>query len=122
MNPEKEKALATAARRNPFWACMAVFLVLSLEGGLRTSDLLKQRSQLAAARVTQAETAGQMSQVMAQMPELESRLQPFTLELLQLAQTNAAARQIVQEFNIQWTPGSTNETLPATKPNPSQNR
>ena len=30
-----------------------------------------------------------------------------SLELLQVAKTNATAKQIVQEFNIQWTPGPT---------------
>jgi len=29
----------------------------------------------------------------------------LNVDLLQLANTNAAARKIVQDFNIQWTPG-----------------
>ncbi len=42
---------------------------------------------------------------LAQARQLESRLEAFSLDPLQVAKTNAAAKQIVQEFNIQWTPG-----------------
>jgi hypothetical protein len=36
---------------------------------------------------------------------LEARLEAFSLELLQIAKTNTAARSIVEQFNIQWNPG-----------------
>jgi hypothetical protein len=42
---------------------------------------------------------------LAQARQLEARLESLSLELLQVARTNAAAKQIVQDFNIQWTPG-----------------
>jgi hypothetical protein len=44
---------------------------------------------------------------------MEARLEALSLDLLQVAKTNAAAKQIVQDFNIQWTPGQ-------AAPNPAQ--
>jgi hypothetical protein len=49
----------------------------------------------------QAQNAG----ALAQARQLEARLESLSLELLQVAKTNAAAKQIVQDFNIQWNPG-----------------
>jgi hypothetical protein len=40
-----------------------------------------------------------------QAQQLEARLEAFSLDLLQVAKTNTAAKQIVQDFNIQWNPG-----------------
>ena len=49
----------------------------------------------------QAQNAG----ALAQVRQLEGRLESLSLDLLQISKTNATAKQIVQEFNIQWTPG-----------------
>ena len=99
MNTEKEKTLREAAQRNPFWVCFIVFLLQAGDYGYRMANLLQQRTQLAQAR------------------QLEARLEALSLELLQVAKTNAAAKQIVQDFNIQWTPGQA-ASSPAQGPAP----
>ncbi len=101
MNPDKEKMLAELSRRNPFWVCFLVFLLLACDYGFRLVNLLEQRDQLNRATLMQAQNAGGL----AQAQQLERRLEGLSLDLLQLAKTNAAAKQIVQQFNIQWTPG-----------------
>ena len=101
MNPDKEKRLAEVSRRNPFWICFTVFLLLAGDYGFRLANLLTQRDQLSQAQLMQAQNAG----ALAQVRQLEGRLESLSLDLLQIAKTNAAAKQIVQEFNIQWNPG-----------------
>ena len=100
MNTEREKTLIEMARRSPFWVCFAVFLILGCDNGFRLVSLLEQRNQLDQARLMQAQNAG----ALAQAQQLEARLESLSLELLQIARTNATAKQIVQDFNIQWTP------------------
>lgn len=100
MNPDKEKKLAELSRWNPFGVCFAVFLLLAGDYGFRLASLLNQREQLNRASLMQAQNAG----ALAQAQQLEKRLEALSLDLLQLATTNAAAKQIVQQFNIQWTP------------------
>jgi len=109
MNPEKEKRLLEASRYSPFWICFIVFLLLAGDYGLRLTGLLNQREQLNQAAIRQVQNFAALTQAR----RLEARLEGFTLDLLQLAQTNAAAKQIVQDFNIQWTPGP---ATPATAP------
>jgi hypothetical protein len=111
MNTEKERAWAEMNRHSPFWVCFAVFLILACDNGLRLTNLLEQRTQLDQARLMQA----QNSAALAQAQQLEARLQGFSLELLQISQTNATAKQIVQDFNIQWTP-SPAASAPAPAP------
>ena len=101
MNAEKERTLAELARRNPFWICLIVFLVLGCDYSFRLANLIEQRSQLRQAELMQAQNAG----ALAQAQRLEGQLEALSLDLLQLAKTNAAAKQIVQDFNIQWNPG-----------------
>jgi hypothetical protein len=100
MNADMQKILTETSRRNPFWICFVVFSLLAVEYGYRLATLLDQREQLNQAVLLQAQNAG----TLAQARQLESRLESFSLDLLQVAKTNAAARQIVQDFNIQWTP------------------
>jgi hypothetical protein len=111
MNPDKEKKLAELAGRNPFWVCIIVFLLLAGDYGFRLVNLLNQRDQLSQALLMQAQNVG----ALAQARQLETRLEALSLELLQVAKTNAAAKQIVQEFNIQWTPGPA-APVPASAP------
>ena len=106
MNPDKQKLLAEASRRNPFWVCFLVFLLLATDYGFRLANLLAQREQLNQAALTQAQNVGTLTQAQ----QLEKRLETLSLELLQIAKTNAAAKQIVQDFSIRWTPG---EAAPA---------
>jgi len=100
MNADKQNTLTESSRRNPFWVCLAVFLLLACDYGFRLVNLLDQREQLNQAVLMQAQNAG----ALRQSQQLEKRLEALSLELLQVAKTNAAARQIVREFNIQWTP------------------
>jgi hypothetical protein len=109
MNPDKQKALAELSRWSPFGICLVVFLLLACDYGFRMAGLWDQREQLTQTLLTQAQNVG----TLAQAQQLERRLEALSLDLLQLAKTNAAAKQIVQEFNIQWTPSP---TAPVTPP------
>jgi hypothetical protein len=113
MNPDKQKALAELSRRSPFGVCLAVFLLLGCDYGFRLVGLWNQREQLNQALLTQVQNAGALTQAQ----QVERRLESLSLDLLQLAQTNPAARQIVREFNIQWTPGPTAPVSPPAATN-----
>jgi hypothetical protein len=113
MNPEKEKALREAGQRNPFWVCFIVFLLLAGDYGYRMANLVQQRTQLDQAQLMQTQNMG----ALAQARQLEGRLEALSLDLLQIAKTNAAAKQIVQDFNIQWTPSqAASSPAPETPP------
>jgi hypothetical protein len=100
MNADKQKVLTDMSRRSPFWICFTVFLLLAGDYGLRLANLVDQREQLYQASLKQAQNAG----ALAQAQQLEKRLEALSLDLLQVAKTNTTAKQIVQDFNIQWTP------------------
>ncbi|HOX56709.1 MAG TPA: hypothetical protein P5205_10665 [Candidatus Paceibacterota bacterium] len=108
MNPDKDKKLAELSRRNPFWICFIIFLLLAADYGFRFAGLISQREQLNRAALLQAQNAD----ALAQAQEIERRLEALSLDLLQIATTNAAAKDIVQQFNMKWTPGPT-ASLPA---------
>jgi hypothetical protein len=119
MNLDKERKLVELSSRSPFWVCFAVFLLLAGDYGFRLANLLSQREQLNQAQLAQAQNLG----VLAQARQLEGRLEALSLELLQVAKTNALAKQIVQDFNIQWTPGPTAAVPPpATAPAPGDQK
>ena len=101
MNADKQQSLLESSRRNPFWVCLVVFALLGCDYGYRLVNLLDQREQLNQAVLMQAQNVG----ALAQGRQLETRLESLSLELLQVAKTNSAAKQIVQDFNIQWSPG-----------------
>ena len=109
MNPDKQKTLAELSRRSPFGICFVVFLLLACDYGFRLAGLLNQRDQLNQALLTQARNTGALSEAQ----QIERRLESLSLELLQIATTNAAAKQIVREFNIQWTPSPAAPASPA---------
>jgi hypothetical protein len=113
MNADKEKALVELAQRNPFWVCLAVFLALVCDQGFRLAGQIDQRTQLNQAKLMQAQNIG----VLIEAQHLETRLQALSLDLLQIANTNTVAKQIVQDFNIQWNPGPA--TAPPTAPPPT---
>jgi hypothetical protein len=113
MKNDKESGLRELAQRNPFLVFFIVFLLLAVDYGFRMSNLLQQRTQLDRARLLQAQNAG----ALAQARQLEARLEALSLDLLQVAKTNATAKQIVQDFNIQWTPGPA-APVPAPGPAP----
>jgi hypothetical protein len=103
MNAHKQAELKEQAPRSPFWVCFIVFLFLAGDYGFRLSNLVQQRAQLEQSQTIQALNAATLTQAQ----QLEARIQALSLELLQLANTNAAAKRIVQDFNIQWTPDPT---------------
>jgi hypothetical protein len=102
MNSDKEKSLFELAQRNPYWVCVIVFLALAADQGFRLATQIDQRKQLTQAQQMQAQNMGMLYDAQ----QLEVRLQNLSLDLLQLANTNAHAKQIVQDFNIQWNPGT----------------
>src|SRR5436309_5898508 len=117
MNAERERSLMELARRNPFGVCLAVFLLLACDYGFRLVNLIEQRQQLGQAQLTQAQNLG----ALAQAQQLSTRLESLSLDLLQLAKTNAVARQIVQDFNIQWNPSpAAAVSTPMAGPQPKQ--
>ena len=103
MNPEAKKALEESARRNAFWPCLGVFLLLACEHGIGLKNLLAQHQQLEQTRTLQ----DQNLETLMQARDLGSRIQELSLDLLEVAKTNAAAKQIVQDFGIKWNPGPT---------------
>ena len=118
MNSDAEQTHVSPVSRNPFWACLAVFLVLAVANVLRLTELSQQCGQLNELRLNQVREVTQLGPVWAQQSQLEAKLQAYSMDLLQLATTNAASRQIVQEFKIQWLPGSTvaSASIPTNPP------
>jgi uncharacterized protein HemX len=116
VNPDRERALFELTRRNLFWVCLLVFVALGADSGFRLFNTIQQRRQLAEARLLQAQNIGRLREVMSQAPQIEARLQSLSLDLLQVARTNAAAAQIVQDFRIQWNPGSGTSGSPMVPP------
>jgi hypothetical protein len=94
---------------------LAVFLALACDQGFRLSGQLEQRDQLKQAELMQAENRGTLTEG----AQLETQLQLLSLDLLQIAKTNAVAKQIVQAFNIQWNPGPAAATGPASAISPN---
>jgi len=110
-----EKSSTGLSHHSPFWVCLAVFAMLAADGGFRLIKLAGQRRQIGQAQLIQAQNVGRLGTALAQQPQIEARLQALSMDLLQIARTNNTARQIVQEFNIQWTPGAPATTAPAAK-------
>lgn len=83
-----------------FWALCFVIVALAIDYGTRVVALWQQRQELIQIEKNQAKNIAQL----AQAPELEAKLRNLSIELVQLAATNATAKQIVKDFNIQWNP------------------
>ena len=105
MNQDRDQALIELTRRNPFWVCLLVFALLAADTGFRLANSVQQRGQLDQAQLVQAQNVGRMSSTLSQLPQIEAKLQALSVDLFQVAKTNAMAAQIVREFNIQWNPG-----------------
>lgn len=124
MNPDRDRALLELTQRNPFWACVLVFALLAVDAGFRVANSVALRKRLDEAQLAQAQNVGRMSSTLAQLPQIEAKLQALSLDLYQVAKTNAAAAQIVQDFNIKWkppaesyfTPSEPAPTVPAQEP------
>lgn len=102
-----QKNVIEPRRFSPFWVCLLVFLALGVESGIRFAGLVSQRQQLRDAQFAQPQNISKLAQLSQEREQQEAVLQSLSLDLLQVAQTNTIARQIVQEFNIQWTPPAT---------------
>ena len=89
---------------SPFWVCLFVFLAIGVDSGLRFSALAKQRGQLSTAEADKEKNSKRLDQVIAQGQQIEQRLQALAIDLRLMGETNGLARQIVQEFQIQWAP------------------
>lgn len=111
MSTEKEKALQARLHRSPFWVCLAVFLALTVDAGLRISEQWEARRQI---RVMHHGQEGSSARL-AESRRIEAALQRLSVDLVQIGRTNAAAADIVSEFNIQWSgaPASPTATPPA---------
>ena len=108
MNADARKAMGELNRRTPFWACLAVFLVLGCEHGMRLMNLVEQHQQLERTRLLQEQNA----ETLLQAKQLGERLQSLSLDLLQISKTNAVAQQIVRDFGIRWTPDAVATPVP----------
>ena len=100
MNQDKDRELRALMRRNPFWIILILLVALAGDYTFRMFNLIEQRHQLSQTQVVQSQNQA----VLVQAQQLERRLQGLSLELLQVAKTNATASQIVRDFNIQWNP------------------
>jgi hypothetical protein len=85
---------------------LLVFALLAAETALRLVNSARQRKQLDALMLQQQQEIGRLRPLLQSLNEVETRLQGLSLDLLQMAQTNATAAQIVREFGIQWTPSA----------------
>ena len=108
MNQDKERELWASTRRNPFWIILILLLALACDYSSRMSNLIEQRKQLSQTQLLQ----NQNVTTLAQAQQLERRLERLSFDLLQIAMTNAAASQIVRDFNIQWN----SEPAPSAQP------
>ena len=106
MSEGREANGGEVSRRNPFWICLIVLLALAADSGFRFLRSLEQRQQLRQLQLNQAANIGRMATVLAQAPQVEAKLQAVSLDLMQVARTNALAAQLVREFNIQLSPGA----------------
>jgi hypothetical protein len=106
VNTHPTQPPASAARYSPFWACLLVFALLAADTALRLVNSARQRKQLDALMLQQQQEIGRLRPLLESLNEVERRLQGVSLDLLQMAQTNATAAQIVREFGIQWTPSA----------------
>lgn len=120
MNPDRERALIELSRRNPFWVCLLVFALLAADSGFRLADAVEQRQQLDRAELVQAQNTGRLAETLANLPQIEAKLQALSLDLIRIAATNGTALRIVHEFNIQYNPGPeelrASAALPAAAP------
>lgn len=116
MNQDRDHALLELTRRNPFWVCLLVFTLLAADNGFRLANSVQQRQQLDQAQLVQAQNVGRMSSTLSQLPQIEANLQALSVDLFQVAKTNAMAAQIVREFNIQWNPGPEALLVPPALP------
>ncbi len=92
------------APHNLFWVLLVLILALCVDYGIRLNFVWQQHGQLSRASANQTQSIANLGQV----PEFESKIRTLSFNLVQSAKTNSAAKQIVQEFGIQWTPPATN--------------
>ena len=109
MSAEARKSLPETGRWTAFWPCLGVFLLLACEHGIGLKNLLMQHQQLRQTRALQ----DQNLETLYRARDLGAKVQDLSLDLLAVADTNAAAKQIVQDFGIKWNPGPAAAPAPA---------
>jgi hypothetical protein len=90
-------------RYSPFWACIAVFSALLLANIYQSVSIFQTRGQIKQALKRAEEVLPEARLVQKQ---LGPPLQDLATELLQLSSTNAAARQMVEQFKITFNPAA----------------
>lgn len=77
----------------PFWAIATVFLALGIVYGFQVRDLWQTRAQLRQSLV-------QVNPALNQALVVNNTLVQLGNDLLRLAETSPAAREVVQQFNV----------------------
>lgn len=85
-----------------FWILLILFLALGADYGFRLYDLRQQHALLTQFQTQQKQNFDKIPQ----MQETAKKVYALSVELVQIASTNAAAEQIVKESGIPYTPPS----------------
>lgn len=112
MNAAEKRAQVEARRYTAFWPCLLVFGLLAVEHAIGLLGLKEQHQQLVQTRALQEQNMA----LLKNARQLSGELQSLSLDLLATSQTNAVARQIVQDFGISWTPGTNAAASAAPSP------
>lgn len=93
-----------------FWILLILFLALGTDYGFRLADIRQQHTLLTQLQTQQKQNLDKIGQ----MQETAKKVYALSVELAQIAPTNAAAEQIVKELGIPYTPPPSTVTPPAT--------
>ena len=112
-SPEKSATGRHEFREAPkphlFWILLVLFLALGTDYGFRLADLKQQHTLLTQLQTQQKQNLDKIPQ----MKDMAQKVYALSLELAQIAPTNAAAEQIVKEAKIPYTPPPSADTPPA---------
>lgn len=101
---------AAGAGRFPFLGLIVLVLAVLLSNLAQLPSILGQRRALQQSRKSAAELVPQARVLLGQV---EPRLEAFSIDLLQMANTNENARALVTQYRMTWTPSAG-----AAKPGP----
>ena len=118
--PEKSAAVRHEFRGAPgphlFWTLLILFLALGTDYAFRLVDIRQQHSLLTQFQKQQSQNFDKI----AQMQETARKVYELSVELVQIAPTNAVVEQIVMESGIPYTPPPTG--LVSTNKNAQTNK
>jgi hypothetical protein len=122
--PVRRRDDSPVAAQNLFWVLLILFLALASDYATRLVGIKQQHDTLVRVRTEQAQNINRIGAIQNE----EAKVQALAVELVQMARTNAEAKRIVEQFNIQWTPDtnapaaasavpvvSTNQNAPTNK-------